>query len=845
MTVLHYDPPFKKASSGAALIIVLSVVVLLAVIVLSLTLAMRIERQSASVYRARTQANLLATEGVEYVAGALRAATAADRQWVSTPGRIVSSTGSLTAASPAPEVFRLFSAADGESDESINLNRKVISGDGLTAITGDLDESVAPFPVGWIYVRQNGEREVSPAINKTNDNNPIVGRFAFWTDDESTRINVNTAWKAPGNPNTLNHPSQIDLTALPDWSTEQADELHTAAQQFPFVSPEDVFRVAPGLASERFALTHRSSSVATNPWGEPKIFLTTRLDRLPPKIQALPPEERRLYYFDITAQDNADPGNFANLDAVKVERTLKHLHNMLVRSEWPHGEGSFADRYGDLNTAQIVIDLMEYVRSVESPRKFVTPLRVYFSPAGDFSVNADEIGHSNPRILIGATRRPYITELGIWDDGMGVAANGDNPARRYFILRGEFVVPKSAGFTAADLQNMLYYFTIRFQPGGSTAFQPLGSSTHGNDGTTSASNMTVSETERYWIFVIEARTSSQYVNLPPSGNVFMRLLIRGYIADDPRNDNFQPSIRDVAPAVATLDSYADAPTYWIECPVNPQGSVGRTAQVSDPRINKYSSNFQVADSTLGNLNANWLEDRHPSQDRDSGGNVTDAGFVLPSVPTGSEVPRIESIAEIGYVATGSGAQIPWRTIRLQPALAGDDGPPDWALVDLFFAPYFPTDDGQIDPTESAAGRINLNADVIPFEDSFERRESLRALLMGRAPDAEIENRIDNIQNGITTVADRLGVHRVFSSVGQLAEIAGMADSGEASEQTLRGILDLASVQGNVFRVYSVGQSLKQTPQGRLVVQAEDFVMSMLERDADGNVKTILQKAIPY
>ncbi len=63
----------------------------------------------------------------------------------------------------------------------------------------------APMPVQWLYVLQNGE--VIPADSGGNgvsvtfthasvqpsSSDPIVGRIAFWTDDDTCKINVNTA----------------------------------------------------------------------------------------------------------------------------------------------------------------------------------------------------------------------------------------------------------------------------------------------------------------------------------------------------------------------------------------------------------------------------------------------------------------------------------------------------------------------------------------------------------------------------------------------------------------------------------------------------------------------------
>jgi uncharacterized protein (TIGR02600 family) len=75
-----------------------------------------------------------------------------------------------------------------------------------------LPDSVAssqrlPMPVRWIYVLQDGSIGVmddstpprfTPFTGQSNASreNPIVGRYAFWADDESAKININTASEA-------------------------------------------------------------------------------------------------------------------------------------------------------------------------------------------------------------------------------------------------------------------------------------------------------------------------------------------------------------------------------------------------------------------------------------------------------------------------------------------------------------------------------------------------------------------------------------------------------------------------------------------------------------------------
>ncbi|MEI8309271.1 MAG: Verru_Chthon cassette protein A [Verrucomicrobiota bacterium] len=80
-----------------------------------------------------------------------------------------------------------------------------------TASTTNPIPNRAPMPVKWIYVLRDGTQTApsggngtiadfsnAPAGKKPTADNPIVGRIAFWTDDETCKLNLNTA--CGGNP---------------------------------------------------------------------------------------------------------------------------------------------------------------------------------------------------------------------------------------------------------------------------------------------------------------------------------------------------------------------------------------------------------------------------------------------------------------------------------------------------------------------------------------------------------------------------------------------------------------------------------------------------------------------
>ncbi len=199
----------------------------------------------------------LADSTIQYVIGQIRQATSGGttRAWASQPGMIRTwndagqpdqafklysaqkmrepVTGSYSPASDMP-------ASTWENDKALwtDLNAPILSGNntvfpildpraaatvtgnhslvegfsydasalsGARAPTSTSDASArAPMPVRWIYVLKDGRfstpssgsgtvADFANSDPKPTANNPIVGRVAFWTDDETCKLNLNTA----------------------------------------------------------------------------------------------------------------------------------------------------------------------------------------------------------------------------------------------------------------------------------------------------------------------------------------------------------------------------------------------------------------------------------------------------------------------------------------------------------------------------------------------------------------------------------------------------------------------------------------------------------------------------
>ncbi len=86
-----------------------------------------------------------------------------------------------------------------------------------------------PMPVRWLYQLQNGQlspRNADGTIPGASKSNPVTGRIAYWTDDDTCKLNINTAsegtfWSRPRAKNgtevnySLNVPAQNEFQTFP------------------------------------------------------------------------------------------------------------------------------------------------------------------------------------------------------------------------------------------------------------------------------------------------------------------------------------------------------------------------------------------------------------------------------------------------------------------------------------------------------------------------------------------------------------------------------------------------------------------------------------------------------
>jgi uncharacterized protein (TIGR02600 family) len=232
-----------------ALVVVLCFLVLLTVVMLSFFTSVTTESNAAHSGAAASTAKLLADSAVDLASAQITDATKAlpdasrtIRTWASQPGMIHTfdssgrpglvyklysdsqMVGSAPAAvTPIPATWNtnatLLHLYTDLNQPAVDRNRRLVypildpaalgtvEGLSLTAPPGfnaarpeSPVNNRAPMPVKWLYLLKDGKIVPGDRMNGTEVEvpsataaNPIVGRIAFWADDETAKVNINTA----------------------------------------------------------------------------------------------------------------------------------------------------------------------------------------------------------------------------------------------------------------------------------------------------------------------------------------------------------------------------------------------------------------------------------------------------------------------------------------------------------------------------------------------------------------------------------------------------------------------------------------------------------------------------
>jgi hypothetical protein len=284
--------------SGVALLITLMTLALMTIIIVAFLGTMSWELQASRRNFEGQKARALAIMGMQTAIAQLR--TAIGPTWeapysktanflsTTTPAYFYSiSPGLLTRwsyTSTTPlSSYALFSTPSATDPITNVANLNAPAQDGTYPILG----TNTALPVDWVNVLSNPKLTASSA-------NQVVGRYAFWVDDENSKININTADGAMNtNASVLTTtqrmtymgagtPTEVSLQELKDAAGNQlsftdASNMVAIARTVGFNSTKEMLRVNPAnygiYTNNVFNLTTASRSPDINIFGQPKMAL--------------------------------------------------------------------------------------------------------------------------------------------------------------------------------------------------------------------------------------------------------------------------------------------------------------------------------------------------------------------------------------------------------------------------------------------------------------------------------------------------------------------------------------------------------------------------------------------
>ena len=269
------------ASRASALLVTLLLLTIVTTIVVLMFQAVTIDRRLAADFQkgvqARTISQFALDDALQTLQSALNnlddpfgATTAATNFWAVAPGRL--DLFSLASGNPRPQRITNIALHSGydTSQELVDLN----------FTNASTNRAIWPggpdMPVNWKPVL----KDPSSAASATN---PIVGRYAFWVDDESSKVNINTADGTElytTNSYGVGTPSSVRLRAiLTTLGTNDIKAIAAAAISNQFSDLSEVGRLntnyLAAVRSNAFFLTEYSRSPEFNIFNEPRFQLAS------------------------------------------------------------------------------------------------------------------------------------------------------------------------------------------------------------------------------------------------------------------------------------------------------------------------------------------------------------------------------------------------------------------------------------------------------------------------------------------------------------------------------------------------------------------------------------------
>jgi Tfp pilus assembly protein PilX len=771
---------------GVALILTLTILAVVLILLMAFITSMRTERMIAKSYNDLTKAKMLADGAVDEAVATIANATqpiSPTYTYVTAPGVIYTQSGGPSAAWNTTALFTPGTEVDINSDVSI-------TGQGLT-----YPVNASKLLVGWSDKQVNGA---------------LIGRIAYWVDDESSKVNLNVA-QSRGNDLSGATPAAIDLSALENFSsTDQANVTNYVGKVRPLDTVSEIKLTRPPLtdayaptvspvtfSNNLFNITVNSSSPNLMPWGD-----------------------KRLNIVDV-----------ANSATLSTAQKVAAISNVLVHTSltaW-YG-GNFLDKYPG-SIGQIAANIIDYIDTDSIP-----------SDSGSQS-------DTTPPDYLGLETTPYINELEYSNSFVLVTDNTATPPVRYVKLTPN---------TRCEFWNM--YTNSNWNPG--TGCEIVLIDRPGVTVTPAANvNGASSYTPPLATIPVNAGVNAGACAAVPPAGPLVEPTVSFEIKDFPVTLNFASGV--------VTGILRDA-TGRIDYQIMPVNSGSFTIQkLNDPVDGTY---FRTANSAANDPRARWAADNWNALNNGVGsigqlnginrqvvtGVIRADGDPSCHIISGSRDRGTMSPSELSYIHTG----YPWRTFWLQPQFAAESGTiPDWAVLDLFTATN----------VANIVGRININAtttnaDVTVFPD---RTIPLLALLTNSLPQTPANPNANTYDKGLAVTniytygfapaSQALAppatfCQKAFTMIGEIANVQSLSNvspidgthSKRNRETPVRGIANIITTRSNTFTIWAIAQSIKKVDttnpsafvDGTDLVTGEVKVQAIVERyeDPPGTVK---------
>ncbi|HUI08248.1 MAG TPA: hypothetical protein VL486_14710 [Verrucomicrobiae bacterium] len=406
----------RSNARGIALILTLAIMALVTLIVIGFAVSMRVQNAASKNMNDVLKARELARAAVDQVVAQIRQATTRGTSTSGTVLSYVTFPGGIynffSDATTNGATLYSMAATIPPTSETFDMNDAVNNNLWITGKGGEFPASAASeFPVGWVYVGQDNT-VTPPAAYLAPPNaypmvlptpKPIIGRFAYWVDDEASKININTAghgWTTSdpyGDSNPLAigldqvvYPALTPLSAYaPDIEQGYSALFPPALPRgdCPYTTTEEVRRANPNTINatvydaSRFSITAYSNDAnATNPPVDLDFYGRNRL-----RIDNL----------------NTSPDVDGRSDGAFTRLSDPNLMKVCTAGGTVN---AFQSKYGLDGLRQIIANIIGYQLN---PRL-----------AGDLARLPDSGG--DPPAYLGLIKVPYVNEVQVKYDTTGV-----------------------------------------------------------------------------------------------------------------------------------------------------------------------------------------------------------------------------------------------------------------------------------------------------------------------------------------------------------------------------------------------------------------------------------------